>query len=420
MKKYSKFFAVLLTLVILLSGTMGRSLAAEGDIVVRLAGKGRVETSIEASKAAYPGGASNVILAGYNGEVDALTGTLLAGSKAGPLMLTNPKLVPDILLGELRRLGAKNIFILGGPLVVSEKVVSQLEGLNYKVKRIAGSDRDATAAAVAKEVKGSSAQHVFLAQGHSEILADALVLGPASVKENSPVLLTRTNEIPAISLTTMDALGVNHVTIVGGTNAVSSAVESQLKARYTRVDRLEGKNREETAVLVAEKYFANSRLALVANGYVYPDALVGGYLGAKKDSPILLSNLNTIKAETTDYITRNVDKAWILGGKAVVSEVVEDILKNTIDDTIPPKVIRVENGVNSVTVRFSEPLETIERVTINGRAWEYTFTADKTAIRVASLKAGESYELSISGARDRSGNYISPNPTILNLDIKAW
>ncbi len=62
-------------------------------------------------------------------------------------MLTDPKDVPNILLGELKRLGAKNIFILGGPLVVSENVVNQLEGLNYKVKRIAGSDRDATAAA---------------------------------------------------------------------------------------------------------------------------------------------------------------------------------------------------------------------------------------------------------------------------------
>lgn len=418
LKKHGKFLAVLIALAVILPGLTRASLAADEEILVRLEGRTRVETSVAVSQEAYPEGTSNVVLAGYNGEIDALTGTLLANAKDAPLILSNTDFVPDVVLAELIRLDAKNIFILGGSSVVSEEVTRQLEGLDYTVTRIAGSDRDETAAEVAKEVKGTSASHVFLVQGYSEILADALVVGPASAKENSPVLLTKTDEIPATTQATMDELGVNSVTIIGGTSVVSSNLENQLKAKYTTVDRVYGRDREATAVAIAEKYFSESKLAIVASGYVYADALVGGYLGAKEDAPILLTNLNTVKLVTTDYIINNISKVWLLGGNTAISETVESEIVNAIDDTVPPKVIGVINGVNSVTVKFSEPLKTLGTLTANGAAWDYTFSNGKRSIEVGGLTVGESYVLKISGAQDRSGNYISPDPTFLNVNIK--
>ena len=44
----------------------------------RLGGKDRYATAAIVSETAYPDGSNNVILAGHNGEVDALSGTLLA------------------------------------------------------------------------------------------------------------------------------------------------------------------------------------------------------------------------------------------------------------------------------------------------------------------------------------------------------
>lgn len=125
-------------------------------MVERISGKNRIETAIEASKLAYDR-ANTVILAGSKGEVDALTGTLLASHEDGPLLLTNRDLLAKDVKDELKRLKAKKIIILGGYSVVSEKVQEELEK-DYKIERIAGSNREKTANKVAKRVKGEAAK----------------------------------------------------------------------------------------------------------------------------------------------------------------------------------------------------------------------------------------------------------------------
>lgn len=323
MKKYSKLIIVFLLVSIILPGIVDAAPTVENLSIKRLSGTGRIQTSIEVCKEDY-NRSNNVILAGYNGEVDALTGTLLAAAKDAPVLLTHgDKIHPD-LKAELERLKVKNIYILGGESVIHKELEDEL-ARDYRVKRVAGKNREATAVAVAEEVNGQS-KHIFLAKGNG-VLADALAIGPVSAIRNMPVLLTGEDKV---SDTTMDAikdLGVTNITIVGGEGAINKSVEDQL-GDY-EINRISGSNRAKTALAIAEEYFVDSEKAIVANGYVFADALIAGYLGAKMKAPILLSNVDRISSNTKDYIRANNEMAYVLGGENSISkEVYKEIEKN--------------------------------------------------------------------------------------------
>lgn len=318
LKRFSKFLTVLLVVSMILPGIAQAApvLTAETSAVQRLAGKGREETAVAASEMAYKDGAENVVLVGYNGEVDALAGTLLANAKKAPLLITNQASLTETTKKEIARLKAKNVYILGGENVVSEEVEIELKALKYNVKRIEGADREKTAIAVAKEV-GGTINHVFLAKGY-DIYADALSVGPVSAIKNMPVFLTNTNSMTPATIQAMKDLGVKEVTIVGGEKTVTKKVEDQLKG--IKINRISGDDREKTALAVADKFFPSTETSILASGYIFADALVGGYIGAKMNAPILLTNTNLISAETEEFIADNSLKIYVLGGEKVVSD----------------------------------------------------------------------------------------------------
>lgn len=90
------------------------------------------------------------------------------------------------------------------------------------VDYIRGIDRYETASLIASKMNYSSA---ILVNGNS--LVDGLSSSGLSGATNSPILLTRTSEIPQTTLNKLN--GVNKVYIVGGTMVVSSNIEEQLK-----------------------------------------------------------------------------------------------------------------------------------------------------------------------------------------------
>lgn len=289
--------------------------------VERLAGANRIETAVEVSKVAYAEGAEAAVLAGYHGEVDALAGTLLAHTKKAPILLTQQQGLSKVTKDEILRLGAKTVHILGGETVVSKKVVNDLEALSgVRVKRVSGANRYETAHKIAKEANGQTS-HVFLALGVEGLLADALSVGPVSGLNDMPVLLTTENAVPQATKEAMQVLGVTHITIVGGENAVSQEVQTELAKQYV-VDRVAGDNRVGTAQAVAQEYFEQPKNAVLAYGWTYADALVGGYLGALMEAPILLTQTNALSELTTAYIAEYTDKLFVLGGPSVIAPTV--------------------------------------------------------------------------------------------------
>lgn len=118
------------------------------------------------------------------------------------------------------------------------------------------------------------------------------------------------------------ALFVTSLAILGGLNTrgVYAAPE---------VERYSGINRYETAAKVCDAGWDSSDYAVIVNGENYPDALAAAPLAAKYEAPILLTGADSLNAYTSSEISRlNVKNVFIVGGKGVVSQSVEDSLKS--------------------------------------------------------------------------------------------
>ena len=86
-------------------------------------------------------------------------------------------------------------------------------------------------------------------------------------------------------------------TIIGGTGAVTTTAETQLKNAFgtNTVSRLGGKTRYDTCALVMKKYCENASTWVIADGYNYIGALTGSALASKTNAALLLSGQNVFK-----------------------------------------------------------------------------------------------------------------------------
>ncbi len=82
--------------------------------------------------------------------------------------------------------------------------------------------------------------------------ADALAVGPAITATGDPLILTSGSSLSTSAMSTIGNLGIKHAIIIGGTSAVSSALESALTAAGVTVSyRIAGADRTQTAASVA-------------------------------------------------------------------------------------------------------------------------------------------------------------------------
>lgn len=332
MRKLRKVLAVVVILAMVLPG-IGQAASLSAEESIRIEGSNRYKTAVAASKIAYKDGADTVVLA--TGEVfaDALTGTVLAAKENAPLLLTKSAKIQEEVLAEIERLDAGKVIVLGGEVAVSKDVLTQLEDKGLTVERVCGENRYETAKAVAErleEGKSSSqgteesVKKAFLVSGVN--FRDALSIGPVAAREGIPVFLTKAGELRAETKEALEELGIKEVVFIGGPVAISKDVVDAVEELEIGTDRVHGENGIETAIAVAEKYFADPQVVFVASDALFADGLVGGYLAAKLGGPVLLTKPAKTDAKVTKYISDSKVEAYVLGGeKAVSNDVVKDI-----------------------------------------------------------------------------------------------
>ena len=191
--------------------------------VSREAGGTRYGTAAAVSAATFPPGPADVFIATGQGFPDALSGAAAAGAAKAPILLVAATSVPTETAQELGRLHPGEITILGGTAAVSASVEQQLHSYAPTVRRISGPDRFATSAAIA-QASFAQTPHAYLATGLG--FADALAGGPVAAEESSPMLLVQSDCVPLAVGDELNALAPGGITVLGGTSAVASAVES--------------------------------------------------------------------------------------------------------------------------------------------------------------------------------------------------
>ena len=93
------------------------------------------------------------------------------------------------------------------------------------------------------------------------------------------------------------------VFLLGGTAALSSAVESAITQSGYQVVRFDGIDRFDTAMRIARDGLNNPATLLVADGLNFPDVLTAGAAAAKAQGAVLLSVGASPVAITSSYIS---------------------------------------------------------------------------------------------------------------------
>ena len=192
-------------------------------------------TGMESASPSATGVLRTAIVASGANFPDATAGSIIAYRDHFPVVLTDPSTLSTQAMTTLQALGIQQAIVLGGPLAVSDGVVSSIQGLSISVIRIAGQDQTDTAQEMANfelnqtgnfsglgwgAVSGQWGRQILLARG--DFYADALAGSVLGHLGAYPILLTENPSSLGQYLTSFlqnggSALGID------GLNAVASS-----------------------------------------------------------------------------------------------------------------------------------------------------------------------------------------------------
>jgi putative cell wall-binding protein len=198
--------------------------------------------------------------------------------------------------------------------------------------RLAGTDRVGTSIAIAKATYPNEVNNVVLATADN--YPDALTGSVLAYKLKAPLLLVGSAEVDQAKLMAYlkNSLAPNGtVYILGGTGAVSQAVQDNLKNNgFDNLQRIGGADRYATSLAVAKYFNLGGNLVTVATGYNFPDALSGSVYAAQHQAPILLTDTTLSSAELTWLEARKPAGITVFGGDGAVSQAVEEQLNQVV------------------------------------------------------------------------------------------
>ena len=303
--------------------TEDEEVAYEATDVQRISGKDRVKTALSVADALKDTlGVEQfdaVILAIGDNEkfADALAGSYLANVKGAPILLyTNSGLSQmnvDFIKENLKADGT--VYILGGTGAIPATDEETLA--DYTVKRLSGKTRYETNLAILNEAGVASANEILIATGTN--FADSLSASAVGL----PLMLVdgKAAKLNDAQLEFLQGVKGKKVTIIGGTGAVSEELEAAIEEIMgVEAERISGKARHNTSVLIAQKYFRNPDNALITYAWNFPDGLAGGPLAYAMGAPLLLTNAGQ-EAIANEYIAaEGIENGYVLGGDSAVSD----------------------------------------------------------------------------------------------------
>ncbi|WP_419944416.1 cadherin domain-containing protein [Candidatus Poriferisodalis sp.] len=305
------------------SGSGGGDLDA--GVAVLVAANGRSAADV---------GVASVLAARTPGAVVVYTG-------GGALPDPTRELIGDALPAE--------VIIIGGTAAVSHEVRGHIRAVSpgSDVVRVTGADRIDTAANTARHALGppSGAGPVTMVVANGWSPPDIGVAAALAARTpRSAVLYVGADELGAASLSLLRDYEVTRVVIVGGTTAVSAAVEARIGAAAAgaSVSRLAGTDRVDTASLAARRVLGGPADAaagitlVIASGWSPPDIGVAAALAAKTpNAAVAYSPTSTLPAATAALIADyRLERIIIIGGRAAITDSVRDAIAAAAPDTV--------------------------------------------------------------------------------------
>lgn len=288
----------------------------QNKAIHRLYGERAEDTAIALSQTGWAT-ADNVVLARVDAFPDALAGAPLAKKLNAPVLLTSPDALDPKVLAEIKRLGAKKVYILGGEGAVKPAVEKALAA--YAPERIFGQTAEDTAVVIARRLGPTDKAVIASAAG----FADALSVSAPAAALGIPILLTAKEGPGAETLDYLKEAGIKQTLIIGGTAVIGAAVDQAggALAPYGPV-RLAGWTQYDTMLDVVKYFNQDTNNLFVATGENFPDGLAGGALAARLGGPLILVGKNQVAPDTLSYLNGLRGKkvqVYILGGPGALS-----------------------------------------------------------------------------------------------------
>ena len=320
--------------------------------VTRYGGADRYETSLLVAEAVVDlagGSVDTVVMVPGTRWTDAVVAAPLAGSLGAPLLMTPPNELRTEASEFLGRVGASRVVLVGstgGDDPFGDAVISPLSEMGLAVERVGAADRYATGVIAARSIDSAGdmpgyGRTAIVASG--EVFADALVAGPIGARGSHPVLLTPPGELHEGVADYLDDADIDRVVLMGGTAALSDAVEHSIEGRGIDVTRLAGTSRYDTAAKAAElatdRYsdsggetcFTTRRVGL-ARARVPFDSFSAGPLLGRLCAPLLLADPGAVPSDTAAFLNdaraalavAGALDLRVFGGDAAVSQTAID------------------------------------------------------------------------------------------------
>jgi hypothetical protein len=307
--------------------------------------------------------AKAVVLSRDDQYFDALGGSALAIVKEGPLLITPPSGLHAATEAEIKRvLGSTGtVYLLGGTVALSATVENRLKTLGYTTVRLWGATEYDTAIAVANAINPNPTA-VILAT--SLKYYDALAAGAAAgANPGTVIVLTNGDNLPVATATylnrldplTVDLIGVGGPGVRALLNGYNKGQMPSWSGKNWGYWPVYGATEFETAVAVAEFFFAGPRYAAVATASTWFDALTGGSMIGANGGPLLLSAPRSLSPQTRAYLSANsasIKYGVLLGGYLALGDNLIDPLGNAI--TLPGSY-KYEQYTETYTIPATKP-----------------------------------------------------------------
>ena len=395
--KSQKELATIMTATMLVSSTVVVN-AATTDVET-IIGKNRIETAIKISKDGWIS-AETVILVNDSAIPDALTATPLAYAKNAPILITGKDKLNKETEEEIKRLGAKNVILIGGDAVLSANIEKSLKDLKLNVDRINGATREETALLIAKRLDGIKDVSEIAVVNSVNGLADAVSVAAVAAEKGMPILLANPKKGLSASEKFIKDEAIKTSYIIGGTTVLPEKLVSSLPSKQ----RIEGLNRNDTNAKVIEKFYGDKELDnlyLAKDGRdgdnQLIDALAVGVLAAKNGAPVLIASKKLNEKQEAVVNTKKVDTITQVGGNG--NEGAFDQLKD-IEKEVIYKVETVE-----------ELNEALEKANAND---VIEFTPSTTVSSNVTISTNNAVEVNLKGNYTGTVTTKAPNADIVN------
>jgi putative cell wall-binding protein len=317
-----------------------------------------------------------VVLATDTTYPDALAASYLASYLHTGILLTPINSVSQATLNALRVEGITNVYVVGGPYVVSDNDIAQLKATtayncggtqpittllgsdqSLSVTRIYGQTEYDTAQLIAEyppashvgtlDVPGAYAGQYNATDGNTSsapptataprtaVLAtsqgfqDAESASALAYAQDLPVLITAPGSLSSQAASALQALDIQQVIVMGGPIAISDAVVTSVEDMGMSVIRVAGQDYTQTATELADFEVNNQTNAagqaegvgwdpgntvVVARGDFYSDGLAGSVITGNNTEPLLLTeNPSTVGQYLTAFLQQAGSPAGIDG-----------------------------------------------------------------------------------------------------------